>query len=841
MTRGAPSRRPRAPARQGAGLPLRVIGASMVLLLTAIACGGEGSSRVGSGGGNRVEVEEHMQRGLEMMRQGQDEGAEAEFRRAIALDPQDARAHLQLGKLLAGRGLRAGEAPREGTAEIEKAVELAPGDLQARLELADVLHIPLPNHFDSGRAIELYEGVLKERPELSDVRLRYATWLATADVRLVVKGKAGRVSQDSSWTMESARRQLEIVIDTVPADSPQAAVAHAMIANILMHLGQWPESVRECDLVLDRHPDLSTEKRADLLWTKGQSLYRQGLYRDAIATYRAQYDLLPSDRPLWDIYQCSLKLKGFPAGLPPKYRFPLRPEASGRDLPPAPRFRDIAQELGIAKYAGAGPASWGDYDGDGLYDLIVCGCDTFCSLFHNEGKKFRDVTLEAGLGGVESGFAVPWGDYDGDGLPDLYIARNGWSGPAPDTLLRNKGDGTFEDVTARSGINEPGSGFHSQWLDYDRDGWLDLFVTNGVTFDPNINHLYRNKRDGSFTDVTATAGLKEVPWRGTIGVAIGDFDGDGFKDLFLHGRKSPNRLYHNLGNGTFEEVARQAGVAGNSRQNGFVALAVDLDSDGDLDILTVSLTVWDRVLRGYRSDYRPGPDDDRVRFYRNDGGLRFTDVSEAAGFIYPMGIMAANAGDVDNDGYMDIRFGTGDPDSRRLEPNKLYMNTGHGTFVDRTIAAGVETLGKGHGITFIDWNGDGYLEMYTQLGGFYHGDLWNSAFYLNETPHRNHYIEIDLREDGPNRLAVGAGVQIEAGELRTYQEVTAGRGFGSSDPPTLHFGLGGNTLIDRLRVRWPDGTSEQFERPPVDRRILIRRGDRTWTTVTRGRPLSGRQ
>ena len=188
---------------------------------------------------------------------------------------------------------------------------------------------------------------------------------------------------------------LEIVIDTVPADSDQAAIAHAMMATVLMRSGLWPESVRECDLVLDRHPDLPAEKRADVMWTKGQGLYRQGLYKDAIAVYRAQYDLIPSDRPLWDIHECSLKLGGFPADLPPKYRFPLRPEASGADLPPPPRFKDVAPQLGIDKYAGAGPASWGDYDGDGLYDLLVCGCDTFCSLFRNEGKKFRDVTLEA--------------------------------------------------------------------------------------------------------------------------------------------------------------------------------------------------------------------------------------------------------------------------------------------------------------------------------------------------------------------------------------------------------------------------------------------------------------
>ena len=143
-------------------------------------------------------------------------------------------------------------------------------------------------------------------------------------------------------------------------------------------------------------------------------------------------------------------------------------------------------------------------------------------------------------------------------------------------------------------------------------------------------------------------------------------------------------------------------------------------------------------------------------------------------------------------------------------------------------------LGKGHGITFIDWNGDGYLDMYTELGGFYHGDLWHSAFFLNETPKRNHYLEVDLRQDGPNRLAVGAGVTVRSGALNSYQEVTSGRGFGSSDPPTLHYGLGQNLRIELLRVRWPDGTFQDVPPPPVDRRIRIRRGENTWTLWTPG-------
>ena len=155
--------------------------------------------------------------------------------------------------------------------------------------------------------------------------------------------------------------------------------------------------------------------------------------------------------------------------------------------------------------------------------------------------------------------------------------------------------------------------------------------------------------------------------------------------------------------------------------------------------------------------------------------------------------------------------------------------TGKGKFVDRSRSAGVWSQGKGHGVTFVDWSGDGFLEIYAEKGGFYHGDLYHGSFFLNETPKGNHYLFIDLSEDGPNRLAVGAGVTVQAGELKIYKEVTSGRGFGSSDPPTLHFGLGKNPRIDHLRVRWPDGSSAEYPSPPVDKRIVIHKGEKSWT------------
>ena len=164
--------------------------------------------------------------------------------------------------------------------------------------------------------------------------------------------------------------------------------------------------------------------------------------------------------------------------------------------PPGPRFRNIGKETGIGRIAGAGPASWADYDQDGRYDLVACGCDTFCALYRNLGSKFADVTLAAGLERVDPSFGAVWGDYDGDGYPDLYIARDGWNGPGADTLLHNRRDGTFEDVTQKAGDRRAGVRLQCRLVRLQPGRLARSPVTNGVTLDPNINHLYRN-RDGN--------------------------------------------------------------------------------------------------------------------------------------------------------------------------------------------------------------------------------------------------------------------------------------------------------------------------------------------------------
>ena len=791
-------------------------------VILCAGCGGPGAAISAQTPAGSVEGREHLRRGTELARQGLHDGAAAELRLYLAEVPGDADAHFQLGRSLMELARRQQAPLSEAIRELEQSFKLDPDKDYVRLQLAEVYGWRIPGTFAPQRSMEIIEDLLKRSPDRFDVRLRYAQWILTAEVRLARKGDPARVLQDSGWGMDLARFQLEKVLDMAPRDSDAAIEARSLLGEIQFRSGEWDAARATMEYLLSSYE--SRQLNVAPIWeTIAHTFWRQARYKEAAGAFRKAYDLVPSSA-----YQYGIKISwdlagGYPRDLPPRYRFPLREEAIDASNPPDLKFTDIAPRLHINKNAGAGPAGWADYNGDGRMDLVACGCDTFCTLYRAAGTGFVDATVEAGLSRLEPGFASAWADYDNDGDPDLYVARNGWNGPAPDSLLRNEGNGTFTDVGASAGVSADDSTDHAAWFDYDRDGWLDLIVSNGVYIDGSGNRLYRNLGDGTFRNVTDQAGLSEKPLFGTIGIALADFDDDGWPDIFMHGRLAPNRLYMNNRDGTFREAATRAGVAGPGTQRGWTAIAADLDSDGDMDILTGSLAPWEHVLAAYRPEYKTGPMDNIPRLYRNNGDGTFSDSSLTAGFRYPLGVMAVNAADLDNDGFLDVYFGTGDPDLRRLEPNILYHNMRDGTFEDVTRFAGVGRLGKGHGIIFHDWDGDGDLEIYAELGGFYHGDLWENAFFLNEAGNRNHWLSIKLDQPGRNRFAIGARVTLRAPGLVLAQELTAGRGFGSTDPPILHFGLGNRKRADRLEIRWPDGAAQVMEDVKIDRQITIHR------------------
>ena len=783
----------------------------------------------------RESARECLQRALDQQRDGRIDEALSTLGACLKADPDSAEAHYLAGELLLERGVRSSESLEKAAAHLDRSLALAPGNDPARFLLAKIYsRRHPPGTYRPAEASKLYQELIAGSPGSLKLRLDYARWLADQEVRLPFPATPQRVSMHSAWTLELAKAQMEEVLKAAPPGTEPSKIAEGYIGEILMKLGRFDEARKTLEHVLSAYA-LPAPAKARALQKIGHCDWRQGKYAEAESAFRRAYELDHQDAYLWDMHLAADSLGGYPEDTPASMRFEMRPRPPSREEAGTLKLSDMAERLGVDRLAGAGPSAWADVDGDGREDLLLCGIDTYCSLYRNEGSHFEDITERAGLSRLESGFGAVFADYDNDGDMDFYVTRGGWNGPASNSLMRNRGDGTFEDVTEKAGANLKGSSFNAVWADFDRDGWLDLLVSQGVTGDGSGNRILHNNGDGTFTDVTAKCGIEEPVGMGTIGIAVGDYDGDGWPDIFVHGRFRPNRLWHNRGDGTFTDVAAQAGVAGSGEQNGYVAFFSDVDADGDLDIMTASLAGWDETIAGYRAGYVPKDAAamiDTPHLWRNDGAGHFTDITREAGLVDPIGVMSGGMADLDNDGFPEALFGTGDPQFHRLEPNVLLRNIGGKRFVDVTAAAGFGSLWKGHGISFIDLDGDGDLDVFIELGGFYPGDYSRSAFYLNDQDEKNSWLSLTLSEPGPNRNAIGAGVTVHAGGYDAYQEVQAGEGFGSTSPATLHFGLGRRDAVTSLEVRWPDGSRKTYPPPPVDSRLRLRKGDDSWTVVT---------
>jgi len=777
------------------------------------------------------ELHRRLRLAVDQLRRFLPESAAAELERVAAIDPDLPEMLLHSARL---ELLRGGDGAGERAMEtLTRAIGIAPDNVALHRMLALLMR----QHGRPGAGAHLAQ------------LLRLYGNLAEVELELVESLSSGR----QPGGLPAA--------DTMPDDDPAAVLLRGLQLLKSWNVYQSTAAVNMIERVLRDHPDLAgcrvyyaslllsrrirvdtavagmppmssrrarPERRARLLLDRAVARHRQGRHGETIAIIERTLpaEIAPTDLPA----RWLLHLAYDAAGIPPsqrRQRFPFRPDLV-REPVPELQFEDVAARLRVDKLDGLGPSAWADYDGDGDDDLYVSGCDSYGVLLRNDDGRFTDVSVAAGLYHNQSGYSATFVDYDNDGWPDLYIGRDGWNGPAANSLFRNLGDGRFADITASSGLGDTGSTFTHTWFDYDRDGLLDIYMANGIIPRAGTNRLYRNRGDGTFRDVTAAAGLEERLGIRTVGVAAGDYDDDGWTDIAVSGYEVPNRLFRNRGDGSFEESAAAAGVAAAEKPvRGYVILFVDYDSDGDLDLLRTTLAPWVMVLTGLSSLESSLPDSHRAalvaqsaRLWRNDGG-RFTDVTVDAGLDDPTGAMGANVADLDNDGYVDIYLGTGDPELGRLEPDRFYRNNGDGSFTDLTFATGLGNLGKGHGITFIDLDADGDLEIYAPEGGYEHGDRWHNALYMNRQRTGNHWLHLDLLGTVSNRDAIGARVTAHIGGLRITREVHGGRGFGSSDSKTVELGLGRAELIERLEVRWPSGRLTELRCVAVDRSIAL--------------------
>ncbi|HTS67491.1 MAG TPA: CRTAC1 family protein [Terriglobia bacterium] len=533
-------------------------------------------------------------------------------------------------------------------------------------------------------------------------------------------------------------------------------------------------------------------------------------------------------------YMCMGK---YPESVPPKHLLPLSAFESKDDIG---RFRDVAPELGVAVFVMAGSVIMEDFDNDGYLDLMVSTGDHCQALhyFHNNGDgTFEDRTAQAGLSKLLGGFSMFQADYNNDGWMDLYVVRGAWETPVRHSLLRNNGDGTFTDVTVEAGVNilPAVASQTAAWADYDNDGNVDLFV--GAEYGPG--HLFHNNGDGTFTDVSHRAGVDRTAF--TKSAAWGDFDNDGYPELYVSNEGEENWLYYYNRDGTFTEIARQMHVE--TPIWSFPVWFWDYDNDGWLDLYVSShYESVSHIMRGY---LREPTGVERHALYHNQKGKAFENVTRQVGLDVISMAMGANFGDLDNDGWLDFYIGTGAPSYGAFVPNMLFRNVDGKRFVDITASSGTGSLQKGHGVAIGNLFHDGQPAMYVQLGGMVPGDRYYSALYKNPGTHNN-WIDIRLVGVKTNRAAIGARIKVtvedEAGHRRDiHRHVFSGGAFGAS-PLSQLVGVGKATRISALEIWWPTSQTRQvLQNLPLNQYIEVKEFGKEYTLQqTRpGRPPQG--
>jgi hypothetical protein len=519
-------------------------------------------------------------------------------------------------------------------------------------------------------------------------------------------------------------------------------------------------------------------------------------------------------------------------------------------IPPAANddyFQEIGKEIGIdfvhsmgdkelnniVESSGAG-AAFLDYDQDGYIDLYICNGTWLKGvssgekpavipenhLYHNLGNgTFEDVTKKAGVGGPWYSMGVTVGDYNNDGYPDLYVSNYG-----KNVLYKNNGNGTFTDVTSRAGIGGKETDFNTGavWFDYDNDGFLDLYVGKYLNFDPNYKYfyapdgfpgplaydaqpdvLYHNNGDGTFEDVTKKMGITDIDGR-AMGVGAADYDDDGFVDIYVANDHSMNYLWHNNAGKSFTDVGTPSGTAFGQSGESAVSMSVD--------------------FADYTGSGRMGmfiSDDKYCRLYENMGNGIFTDKSYPSGIAMPAGQFVGWSSsfiDYNNDGLVDIYKTNGALKHLYGQEDQIFENIGDGKFKDVSTEMGKYFMQKlvGRGACFGDYDNDGDIDGYiVNLND-------RGSFLRNNKGNQNNWIELNLIGTTSNRDGIGARVKVTAdGKVQTAQKKST-TGYLSQNDPRMHFGLAKNEIIDRIEIKWPSGKLQVLENVKVNQILPVK-------------------
>jgi enediyne biosynthesis protein E4 len=539
--------------------------------------------------------------------------------------------------------------------------------------------------------------------------------------------------------------------------------------------------------------------------------------------------------------------RGKPSGLPFRAHFVNIAKEAGLHAPVI--YGNAGRADYILEAMGCG-AAFVDYDNDGWVDIVqltgrrfdATPQEAIIRLYrNNRDGTFSDVTAKSGLGQSVWATGITVGDYDNDGFDDLFITCWGQN-----LLFHNNGDGTFTDVTAKAGLTHPGAryGTGCTWIDYDRDGKLDLFVCHYLAFDrdkipprgkdPNCNYngvatfcgpaglnqepcrLYRNNGDGTFTDVSQKSGIAGVKAGYALTAAAADFDGDGWPDIYVACDTSPSLLFHNNRDGTFTEQGLESGVSlsEDGQEQAGMGLGIgDFDGDGYLDI--------------FKTHFR----NDTNALYRNNGKGYFRDVTIRAGLGVETRFVGWGAAmlDLDNDGLPDLFFTTGMvyPEAEQKitvapyrTPSVVFRNLGGGKFEELFGEAGpgIAEAHSSRGAAFGDFDNDGDIDIL----------IVNMneppSLLRNDVSGSNHWLKVLPIGTASNRSAIGAQVVAEYGERKQAQAVMAQSSYLSANDRRLHFGLGGESLAN-LEIRWPNGGKERIENVAADQLVVVHEGE----------------
>ena len=663
------------------------------------------------------------------------------------------------------------------------------------------------------RARRLLDG-LPASTEPPD-RWELLTQLGQAELRLGDEATAIKLFTEAHEVVAAADAQVDL--------TPWITSSLFNLGVAYLRLGE----TENCSL----HPTASS----CILPLRGDSIHRQqDPARMAIGVLTDVLELDSTHRAAqWLLNIAYMTVGGYPEEVPGAHTIPPRTFESDVEMPP---FNNIAPVLGLDTFDLSGGAIADDFDNDGYLDIVTSTWDTDgqIRLFHNnQDGTFSERTEAAGLVGLLGGLNLLQADYDNDGNVDIYVLRGAWlsdDGRHPNSLLRNRGDGTFLDVTFDAGLGE--AHYPSQtasWADYDNDGDLDLYVGNESTFALEApSQLFRNNGDGTFADVAADAGVENFSY--AKGVIWGDYDGDRWMDLYVSNLSGSNRLYRNNGDGTFTDRAAYLGVGGPA--DSFPVWFWDVNNDGSLDLF---VSAYEAGIDDLMTSALDLPVDvDIARLYLGTGSGRFREAGEEYGIDRPTAPMGANFGDLDNDGHLDFYLGTGYPDLHNIMPNLMYRSRNGASFEDVTYTGGFGHIQKGHAVVFADLDHDGDQDIFEQMGGAYPIDGFTNVLYENPG-FGNHWITVTLVGARSNRSAIGARLRLEIvddGVRRSiFRHVNSGGSFGAN-PLRQTIGLGQAPRIETLDVFWPmTGETQTFQSLSVDQVIEIVEDEAAYTTV----------